>query len=376
MPGASRRDALPPLQDLHIRLVSKCNLNCRHCYASAWFVRSDVLDLDLVRRAIDEAIPLGLERVTFTGGEPTLHPELEAMLRHCVYRGVPAKVETNGVMLCRRGHWLRDLLLQHQDLLKLYVSYDLAEQRGLNDEEHRELRAIILDLHRQGVRVKVQSALTEVNIHRMDELLELAREHGVPQRFFFDPTVLGNATELRPFDLETVLATYRYLDSLDLDLDCELPPLLTGKVAHTCGWGLNRCELMANGDITTCGPVTFTKTGFIAGSLKETSLHDIWADSDFFGGMREIRQSDFQGVCGQCRYWEQCRGSCRAYAWSKGEDWFSPYPLCQVYAQRHPEEARPHLYDLESAVAAGERATERRARVEAIAAIDRPAGRA
>jgi radical SAM protein with 4Fe4S-binding SPASM domain len=294
------------------------------------------------------------------------------MLRHCVERRIPAKVETNGLLL-RRGPRLRQLIIEHKDLLKLYISYDLAEQRGMTDEEHRELRQVILDLHHSGVRVKVQSAITHINLHRLDELLELAREHGVPQRFFFDPTMLGNAAELNPFDLDTVLETYRYLKSLDLDLDCELPPLLTGVTSHTCGWGLNRCELMANGDVTTCGPVTFTKTGFIAGSLNEKTLREIWADSDFFIGMREIRQSDFQGVCGQCRYWESCRGSCRAYAWSKGDDWFSPYPLCQVYAERYPEEARPHLYDLDLSLLGGERATERLPRVEAIARINRPA---
>jgi hypothetical protein len=86
--------------------------------------------------------------------------------------------------------------------------------------------------------------------------------------------------------------------------------------------------------------------------------------------MREIRQSDFQGVCGQCRYWEDCRGSCRAYAWSKGEDWFSPYPLCQLYAERHPEEARPHLHDLDRSLATVH-TVERLPRVEALASIDR-----
>jgi hypothetical protein len=86
--------------------------------------------------------------------------------------------------------------------------------------------------------------------------------------------------------------------------------------------------------------------------------------------MREIRQSDFEGVCGQCRYWEQCRGSCRAYAWSKGDDWFSPYPLCQTYAERFPERARPHLYDLEAVAGGGTPLPERLPRVEAIARID------
>jgi radical SAM protein with 4Fe4S-binding SPASM domain len=340
---STRRQQLPDLSDLHIRLVSKCNLNCKHCYASDWFVRSDVLDAKLVCRAIDEAIPLGLARVTFTGGEPTLHRDLATMLLHCVDVGVSAKLETNGLLLRKKNDDIVTVLTQNKDLLRLYISYDLAAQRGLSASEHEHLRQVIIDLHQAGVRVKVQTSLTEVNIHDLDLLLELARDYGIPQRFFFDPTLLGNGTELTPFDLDTVLETFRYLDSLGLDLDCELPPLITGRQGKTCGWGLHRCELMPNGDVTTCGPITFSKTNFIAGNLKEQALSEIWTNSAYFIGMREVQQADFRGVCGQCQYWESCRGSCRAYAWSKGEDWFSPYPLCQVFAERYPEQASPHL---------------------------------
>lgn len=33
----------PELKDLHIRITSKCNFNCPHCYASTWFSKKDAL---------------------------------------------------------------------------------------------------------------------------------------------------------------------------------------------------------------------------------------------------------------------------------------------------------------------------------------------
>src|SRR5439155_3570831 len=212
---------VPTLSDLHIRLVSKCNLNCKHCYASDWFVRSDRLDATLVTRAIDEAMDLGLETVTFSGGEPTLHTEVAALLRHCVGRRVRAKLETNGLLLRRNGNELRNLIVDNKEWLYLYISYDLAKLRGVTDEEHDLIREIVIDLHEHGVDVRLQSSLTQINIGDLDNLVELSREYGISQRIFFDHSVLGNGVSLESFDLDTVLQTLSYLHSLHLNLDFE-----------------------------------------------------------------------------------------------------------------------------------------------------------
>ena len=334
----------PPLRDLHVRLVAKCNLNCQHCYASDWFIRSDQLETELVASAIDQAMELGLEKVTFTGGEPTLHKDVAYLLEHCVAKGLRCKLETNGLLLGHHDARVRDLIVANKNLIYLYISYDLASQRGITEEEHRSIRDLAIYLHEHGVDVRLQTTLTQVNIRELDTLLELPRKYGIHQRIFLGHSVSGNGASLTPFDFDFVLATYRYLRGLNLNLDLELPPLISGSVQKGCGWGVYRCEVMANGDVTTCGPTTFTNTGFIAGNLREKKIREIWLESPYFHGMREIRQSDFEGVCGRCVFWEECRGSCRSVAWSRGETWFSPYPLCELFAQRYPEEARPHLF--------------------------------
>jgi radical SAM protein with 4Fe4S-binding SPASM domain len=363
----SSTGSCPALTDLHIRLVAKCNLNCAHCYASDWFVRSDVLDSGLVCRAIDEAIPLGLQKVTFTGGEPTLHRGLPGMLSHCVKRQVKAKLETNAILLRRHEDEIVRLIIDHRDLIYLYISYDLAPQRGITQAEHQAIRDLVIHLHRNGVDVRVQSSLTGINIDHLDELLELARDYGVPQRIFFDHSVLGNGVSLENFTLDTVLRVHDYLNSLGLNLEVELPPLITGQVGETCGWGIRRCEIMPNGDVTTCAPITFTHTRFTAGNLHQQSLFEIWRNSEYFQGMREVTQQDFQGVCGKCVYWESCRGSCRAYAWSHAENWFSPYPLCQAYAAKYPERVHGRMHDADVSVVVSESQIERLPRVKTLA---------
>lgn len=334
---------LPPLRDLHVRLVSKCNLNCKHCYASDWFSRSDRLDTALVCGAIDQAIELGCEKVTFTGGEPTMHKDVAVLLQYCVDKAIRAKLETNALLLRQHHNQLLRLIIANKDLLYLYVSYDLADQRGITDAEHDFVRDVVLELHHSGVDVRLQTTLTEVNIADLDQLIELSRDYGVRQRIFLGHSVSGNGASLTPFDLDFVLDLYAHLRSLNLNMDLELPPLVSGQVQTGCGWGLHRCEIMSNGDVTTCGPVTFTMTHFVAGNLNEKSLREIWTESEYFSQMRQVTQADFQGVCGKCLYWEECRGSCRSVSWTRGDSWFSPYPLCQMYAERYPERVRGHL---------------------------------
>lgn len=328
----------PPLKDLHVRLVSQCNLNCGHCYASDWFSRHDQLDVDLVTRAIDEAIPLGLEKVTFTGGEPTLHNALSQLLDHCLARTLRVKLETNGLLLRHHGSRVMRQIIDHKDLAYLYISYDLAEQRGITPAEHDTIRDIILELHEHGVDVRLQTTLTEINVERLEELIALARTYGVRQRIFLGHSISGNGAALTTFDLDRVLSLYRHLRSLNLRLDLELPPLISGQVQQGCGWGDYRCEIMANGDVTTCGPITFTHTGFVAGNLRSQPLAAIWHESRYFVEMRQIKQEDFDGVCGRCTHFAACRGSCRSVSWTRGEHWFSSYPLCEMYAERYPEE--------------------------------------
>lgn len=104
---------LPPTLNMHI--VGHCNFACGYCYAR--FVRAKTF---LPREAgftiLREARARGVRRVTFAGGEPTLHKELGAFLRYASELGLVTSLVTNGSLLdpeaCRRLFpWLRWLVL-------------------------------------------------------------------------------------------------------------------------------------------------------------------------------------------------------------------------------------------------------------------------
>ena len=74
-----------------------CNLACTHCFVSCSPTNHthEFLTLAEVRRYLGEAAQLGVREYYFTGGEPFLNPEMEAILEATLAVG-PASVLTNG----------------------------------------------------------------------------------------------------------------------------------------------------------------------------------------------------------------------------------------------------------------------------------------
>jgi molybdenum cofactor biosynthesis enzyme MoaA len=84
-----------------------CNLACTHCFVSSSPTNHthEAMSLEEVKPYLAEGAALGVREYYFTGGEPFLNPEMEAILEETLKVG-PANVLTNGLLLdparCRR----------------------------------------------------------------------------------------------------------------------------------------------------------------------------------------------------------------------------------------------------------------------------------
>jgi MoaA/NifB/PqqE/SkfB family radical SAM enzyme len=82
-----------------------CNLRCSHCFISCSPHNHSFgfLDLETVRRALDESVRLGVKEYYFTGGEPFLNRDMVPILELTLRYG-PATVLTNGTVF--KEEWL------------------------------------------------------------------------------------------------------------------------------------------------------------------------------------------------------------------------------------------------------------------------------
>jgi molybdenum cofactor biosynthesis enzyme MoaA len=100
---------LTHLDDLWFQVAGTlCNLTCNHCFISCspHTHSFGYLDLETIRKALDDSVPLGVKEYYFTGGEPFLHRDMVAILELTLRYG-PASVLTNGTVF--KDDWLARL---------------------------------------------------------------------------------------------------------------------------------------------------------------------------------------------------------------------------------------------------------------------------
>jgi sulfatase maturation enzyme AslB (radical SAM superfamily) len=93
--GAMQSNSHPIL--VQIVPIRRCNLDCAYC--NEYDHTSDPVPLDTMLARIDRLGDLGAAIITLSGGEPTLHPDLDAIIRRIRKRGAIATLITNGLLL-------------------------------------------------------------------------------------------------------------------------------------------------------------------------------------------------------------------------------------------------------------------------------------
>ena len=81
-------------------LGKRCNYDCSYCPASIHDNSSQHTDIEILKSAVDKLMTLGKPiRLSFTGGEPCVHPKFLELVKYCKHVGITwISVTTNGTM--------------------------------------------------------------------------------------------------------------------------------------------------------------------------------------------------------------------------------------------------------------------------------------
>ena len=101
------------IEYLRISVTDRCNFRCLYCMPAEgleWLPKHDILSYEEITAIVRQLAPLGLRRLRITGGEPTIRPELPALVR--MLAAVPGiediALSTNGVRLPQLAGPLRE----------------------------------------------------------------------------------------------------------------------------------------------------------------------------------------------------------------------------------------------------------------------------
>jgi len=120
----------------HIVPIRRCNLACTYCNEFDDF--SSPVPLPEMLRRIDHLADLGTTIITFSGGEPLLHPDLDAQIARIRRRGAIAGMITNGFFLnVKRIQELNQAGLDHMQISIDNVMPDDVSKKSLKTLDTR-----------------------------------------------------------------------------------------------------------------------------------------------------------------------------------------------------------------------------------------------
>ena len=81
-------------------LGKRCNYDCSYCPSSIHDNTSPHTDIEILKATVDKLKTLGKPiRLSFTGGEPTVHPKFNDLIKYARYKGIHwISVTTNGTL--------------------------------------------------------------------------------------------------------------------------------------------------------------------------------------------------------------------------------------------------------------------------------------
>ena len=179
------------------QITNECNLACLHCIEESGPGKAfaDELDTRQVFAIIDQLMDSEVPYLSFSGGEPMLHPQFFAMVERVCSRGGQLKIETNGHYLsadnCARMKELGVKAVQVSLDGASASTFNRMRVRGDFDRTVEGLR----NLRAAGVPVEINFSPARFNTGEIGAVVDLAHELGAYSFYTGRTMYTGNAVK-------------------------------------------------------------------------------------------------------------------------------------------------------------------------------------
>lgn len=152
-------------------LTSLCNEDCLYCFRE---LNERQLEVDENLRVIDKLNSIGVERITYCGGEPFLYKGLLNLMRYSKSLGMTNNIITNGSMLNEEN---LDQYMPYIDKITFSIDspseyVNLSIGRGKDHYEH--IKRLLPFIHERypNVAIEINSVVTRESIKEVDYMFE------------------------------------------------------------------------------------------------------------------------------------------------------------------------------------------------------------
>jgi radical SAM protein with 4Fe4S-binding SPASM domain len=308
-------------------LTYGCNLRCVHCYNPTHRALPHELTTVEIRALLDQIAGLGLLTVTFTGGEPSVRPDIGDILRHARRQGLMTHLMTNATRITTA---FTDLLHEagvSQVNVSMYGATEAVYERMTGvPGSYRQFRQGLFNLAVASLPVIVRMPVTTINSEEIQACRQLVESLGMKFQYCLEimSSVTGDQTPLQ----------YRLAPDVKVRIDQEMLPHrwtdtqeeypCTSQSFIECACGQSRFAITPYGEMNLCTAFPIPRYDLRTGTVK--------AGWEILKQTVDQAQPSDRYECPTCQVRPHCRLG-RSDAWLETGDMSSCLPHFKEWAQ-------------------------------------------
>ncbi len=335
-------------QTLFFEATRRCNLQCPMCMASSdrpEIVRSSMkkeLTADEVEKHIlVEAHKLGVEIISWSGGEFILRPDSEELVRRATKHGYSSTICSNATV------FTEEKLKRFKDaaggtlVIAMGINSISNENNWTRDNDNAATLKLMDLCEKHDVKRHVVVNIGKHNLDTLDETLQWLEDKGIPYnrspftargsgKGYFDDLAFSKEEMKNVIHPELRKHANGYISYTPFFLSPELHDRFSGGKCNVtvpqnpaigC-WVGTWLSVSAEGNLSPCGVLLDVIN---CGNVRDKPLETLIEESPHY--QRLLNRNLLQGKCGRCRYKFTC-GGCRALAYFEHGDIMAEDPSC------------------------------------------------
>ena len=303
------------LFSVFFELTYRCNLKCVHCY-NPKNMNNVELDVDLCKKAIDDAYDSGCFRVTFSGGESTLHSHFLELIKYARSKHMSVEIFTNGQLIACNNELYDEIIKQYpyRICVSLYSTEKaMHDQVTAIDGSFENTHSLIHRLRKDNVNVQIKNFLLDFNCMDCINVRKMAQEIGATSiaDISLIPTIEGDKKTMQyVLDEDELFSLYINPES-PLYVGTDFKKFIPEEIMDgaPCLGGFTGLCISPKGDVTICVSMPLTLANINCTSLKEIWRSAMAADADSklyqwqqvrISDCKECYKNDYCSFCNYC----------------------------------------------------------------------------
>lgn len=178
---------VPPPVSVQIEITNLCNARCIHCDRHKWSnseVNRNEMPTNVIEKLLEDLAKMGVQSVTFSGGEPTLRKDFIYIIRKAKSVGLHVGILSNGSNI---DNELAKQICMNCDWIRISVdAYDTKTYKEIRGLELRRVKSSINNLqrfknkHNHSFKIGISYLIQKGNVKGVTNVTDLLKELRLP----------------------------------------------------------------------------------------------------------------------------------------------------------------------------------------------------